>query len=115
MKDNFAELEEPRSKGPLIVLLAFGLMGVVFAYRLLSSPSHPIQGVVESIDAASAVTANGSSAGDVSVRLTDGSVVHAQAASGGSLHVGEQVRVMEQPASATGPAYEAIAIHPTER
>jgi hypothetical protein len=109
MKDNFADLEEPKSKGPMIVLIAFGLIGIIFVSRLFTSPSHPTQGVIESIDSVSAAEIRGAGAEDVSVRLTDGSVVLAQVANGGSLHVGDEVRVMDKPTSATRPAYEVIA------
>ena len=115
MKDNFADLEEPKSKGPMIVLVAFGLMGIVFAYRLLSSPSHPIEGVVESFEYASTTNAAGAGTENASVRLTDGSVLRAQIANRSSLHIGDKVRIMEQPPSATGLAYQAIAMgHGTE-
>ena len=107
MTDNFADLEEPKSKGPMIVLLAFGLMGIIFAYRMLTSPSHPIEGVVESFEPAKAT---GGGTENASVRLKDGSVVLAQVANRGSLHIGEKVRIMDQPTSANGPAYEAIAM-----
>jgi hypothetical protein len=109
MKDDFADLEEPKSKGPLIVLLAFGLIGIIFASRLLTSSSLPIEGVVESIDKVTATELNASGAEQVNVRLTDGSIILARVAKGGALNVGNQVRVIEEPGPPTGPAYEAIA------
>lgn len=109
MRDDFADLEEPKSKGPMVVLFAFGLMGVVLVSRFFTTPSPPIEGVVESIQSISVAKDRGSSVEDVSVRLTDGTVVLAQVANGRALQVGDQVRVMEQPQSASGPAYQVIA------
>ena len=109
MNDKFSDLEEPRSKLPMIVIIVFSLMIIVFVYRLLTSTSDPLQGKVESIDPVKVTGVDGAIVEDVSVRLTDGSVVIAQATSNHSLHVGDEVRVIVLPASATGPAYEAIA------
>ena len=108
MKDDFAALEEPKSKGPLIVLIAFGLMGIIFASRLLNSSSIPIEGVVESIDSTIATKVNAAGTEQVNVRLTDGSIILARVANGTALNVGDQVRVIEEPGSPTGPAYEAL-------
>ncbi len=109
MKDNFADLEEPKSKGPMVVLFAFGLMGIILVSRLLTSTSHPIEGVVESIDSVGAALDRGAGVEDVSVRLTDGSVVLAEVVNGRTLQVGDEVRVMEQPSSVSGPAYLVVA------
>jgi hypothetical protein len=108
MTDKFAGLEEPKSNAVMLVVVAFGLIFMILASRLFTSASEPIQGVVETIDPMRVIDGHGASVEAVSVRLTDGSIVPAQAANGASLHVGDQVRVMELRTSGAKPSYQAI-------
>lgn len=109
MTDKFANLEEPKSNALLLVMCAFGLIFIILAYRLLTSASEPIQGVVESVEPVRVVNAHGASVENVSVRLTDGSVVPAQVANSSTLRAGDEVRVMEQRTPGMGPSYQVIA------
>lgn len=93
----------------MIVLIAFGLMGATFVYRLINSPGHPIDGIVESVTPLGVTNAPAPGPGIVSVRLNDGAIVIAEVPKGKRFQVGDEVRVMEQTAAGAGQAYEVIA------
>ncbi len=90
-------------------MFAFGLIFAISAYHLFTSASKPIQGVVESVEPLRVINVRGASVEDVSVRLTDGSIVRAQVANSQTLRAGDEVRVMEQRSSGDGPNYLVIA------
>ena len=111
MADKFAHLEEPKSNALVLVIVAFAIIFALLAYRTFTSASKPIEGVVESVESEKGVDVNGAAVEDVSVRLSDGSIVLAQVANNESLHVSDEVRVMQRRPSGAGLAYIAIAKH----
>ncbi len=108
MKDKFADLAEPKSRSMILVVVALVLFAAFLVYRWSTADWQPIHGTVESVAPAGVAQTNGAAAGTVSVKLPDGSVVLAQVTGGVPLHAGEQVRLVQQPASATGIAFAVI-------
>ena len=111
MADQFAHLEEPKSNAFMLVVVAFAIIFALLAYRVFTSASKPIEGVVESVESRMGVDDNGTPVEDVSVRLSDGSIVLAQVGEHESLHVRDEVRLMERRTSGAGLAYIAIGKH----
>ena len=109
MSDKFADLEEPKSRSRLVLVLAVVLLGILVVYRWSTSDFQPLHGKVESIDAPGIAKASGPGVETVSVRLPDGSLVAAEVVSGGPLSVGDQVRLVVRPATTVGTPYEVVA------
>ena len=109
MSDDFADLEEPRSRSKLVFKLAVVVLVVFVAYRWSTSDWQPLHGKVESVDASNVPKVSGHSGETASVRLPDGSLVLAEIVNAGPLSVGDQVRLVVQPNSAGGTPYQVVA------
>ena len=112
MSDKFADLEESKFRKKLIFGIVIVLFVILVGYRWSKSDWQPLHGKVESVDTSSIADASGSAVQTASVRLSNGSLVVAEVVSGGPLSVGDQVRLVVRPASATGNPYEVIAKMP---
>ena len=108
MPDKFTKLEERGSRTQILVVLAIVILGAIAVYRWATSDFQPLHGRVEAVGA-DTVSASGRAVATVSVRLPDGSRVDAEVVSGGPLAVGDRVRLVVGPDSASGTPYEVVA------
>lgn len=109
MSDKFADLEDPKSRSRMVLVLAAAVLGIFVIYRWSTSDWQPLHGTIESVDASNVAKATGPAVETASVRLPDGSLVVAEIVSGGPLSAGDQVRLVVRPNSSTGTPYEVVA------
>jgi hypothetical protein len=108
MTDKFADLEEPKFRRWVGVVVVALLLAAFFVFRWSGSTPNRVAGVVEATGPVSVARVSGATREVASVRLGNGLVVSAPVASGGPLSPGDKVILLEEPRFLVSPAYQVV-------